>query len=135
MSQAGIRMPKPDSQQTGTLLIIILTIIFEPPAIFFLLIESPCMPPFLGSVFLVATSGECTVPRGKLQIFYGIFVVAYMWDMLLEWLMADNCFWYAVNYSFTNYIRIVHRYTSISSNLKNSNILLIFYLKDLFLSV
>jgi hypothetical protein len=63
MSQSGIRIPKADLQQAGTLLIGILTIIFQPPAIFFLLIESPCMPPFLGSVFLVSASGVCSSPR------------------------------------------------------------------------
>jgi hypothetical protein len=109
MSKAGIRIPKVDHRQAAILLIGIVTTILQPPSFFILLIESPCMPPFLGSIFFVSTSGECTLPRGTLEIFYRVFVLIYLWDMLLEWLVAQLSFWFAVNFSFTNYIRIVHR--------------------------
>jgi hypothetical protein len=109
MRQTGIKIPTLDFNQAGILMIGILTSIFVPVSFCTLFILSPCMPPFLGSVLFISASGECVAPKGIFQILYGIFVITYSWDALLAWLLALFFFWYAVNYSFINYIRIVQR--------------------------
>jgi hypothetical protein len=109
MDQTGVKTPKLDHNQAGMLMISIVTSIIVPASFCVLLIVSPCMPPFLGSVLFISAPGKCILPQGIQQVLYGVFMIAYTWDVLLAWLLALFFFWYAVHFSFANYVRIIHR--------------------------